>query len=145
MTAASRRKFLDGYLPYLLGHASYAMNKDFDRFVQAGGISPLEWRVLATLSDDNRLTIGELARKVVALQPTLTRAIQRMETAGLVERADDAKDLRKTRAHVTRAGRTLVATLIKRALQHEQQWLRGFSPKEVDVVRRVLQTLIERL
>ena len=137
-------RFLDAYLPYLLGHASFAINKDFDRYVQAFGVSPLEWRVLATLSDEDGLTIGDLAHKVVAQQPTLTKAIRKMEEAGLVERRSDAMDMRKTLAHVTAAGRALARKLIDGALQHEQQWVRGFGEADVEVIRRVLKVIIGR-
>lgn len=132
------------YLPYLLGHASFAINKDFDRYVQAFGISPLEWRVLATLCDDDGLTIGELAHIVVAQQPTLTKAIKKMEEEGLVRRYSDAHDLRKTLAHITPGGRALAHKLIERARQHEQQWLRGLSDSDVKTLRRVLQVIIDR-
>jgi DNA-binding MarR family transcriptional regulator len=142
--SATGTKFLDEYLPYLFGHASAALNKDFDRYVQVYGITPLEWRVLATLCDDNGLTIGELARKVVAQQPTLTKAIKKMEDSGLVDRSSDAEDLRKTLAHVTKEGRELYATLATRALQHEKQWLRGISDDEIRLLRKILQTVIHR-
>jgi DNA-binding MarR family transcriptional regulator len=108
------------------------------------GISALEWRVLATLCDEDALTIGDLARKVVAQQPTLTKAIKRMEEAGLVERGSDDADLRRTLAIVTKAGRRLAETLIERALLHEAQWLKGFSTADVETVRRVLQIVIVR-
>ena len=60
LPSAARARFLDDYLPYLLGHASHELNKDFDRYVKAAGLSPLEWRTLATLADDDGLTtVGE--------------------------------------------------------------------------------------
>ena len=73
--------FLDGYLPYLLGVASYVMNRDFHDDVKAAGLSPLEWRTLATLSDKggDGITVGELCRKVVSLQPAQTKAIKRLD------------------------------------------------------------------
>jgi DNA-binding MarR family transcriptional regulator len=141
---AAKIKFLDRYLPYLLGHASFAMNKDFDRYVGLSGISPLEWRVLATLCDDEALTIGDLARKVVAQQPTLTKAIKRMAEAGLVRRGSDDADLRRTMVSVTPVGRALAEKLIRRALEHEEQWLKGVTKEDAEIVRRVLQLIIER-
>ena len=142
--AVKKTKFLDGYLPYLFGHASAVINKDFDRYVQAFGITPLEWRVLASLCDDDGMTIGDLARKVVAQQPTLTKTIKKMEDSGLVDRGSDAEDLRKTLAHVTKAGRDLYNTLVKQALQHEQQWLRGISASEIKVLKKMLRSIITR-
>ena len=81
----SKNRFVDDYLSYLLGRASHAVYKAFDAQVKAAGLSSLEWRVLATLADGDGLTIGDLAQEVLALQPTLTKLIQRMEQDGWVE------------------------------------------------------------
>jgi hypothetical protein len=62
-TARDAPPFLDDYLPYLLGNGSFFINKDFDRYVRAFEVSPLEWRVLASLSDTDGLTIDALAKK----------------------------------------------------------------------------------
>lgn len=136
--------FLDQHLPYLFGHASYVMNKDFDVLAKAAGLAPVEWRVLASLHDDEGLTIGELARKVVARQPTLTKAIKRMHEAGLVRREDDDADLRKTRVYQTRRGQTLAVRLINVAKAHEAQLLRWLTEGEIAALKRVLQEVLRR-
>jgi DNA-binding MarR family transcriptional regulator len=143
-------RFVDDYLSYLLARASYAVYKEFDAEVKAAGLSSLEWRVLATLaSADGRgvndgLTIGELAREVLAQQPTLTKLIQRMSKSGLVERLADADDARKTRVASTPAGRKLVAGLLARAKAHEAALLAQFKGDEVQALKKILHTLIDR-
>lgn len=141
---ADSTKFLSNYLPYLLGHASFVINKDFNQYVQDSGISPLEWRILATLCDEDALTIGGLVHIVVAQQPTLTKAVKKMEETGLVLRVADEEDRRKTLVRVTAEGRRLCNSLIERALEHEQLWLRRFSAQEVETVRRVLHNVIKQ-
>lgn len=136
--------FLDQHLPYLFGHASYVMNKDFDAFAKAAGLAPVEWRVLASLHDDEGLTIGALAKKVVARQPTLTKAIKRMHEAGLVRREDDATDLRKTRVYQSRRGRTLTLRLIEVAKAHEARLLQWLTAGEIAALKRVLQEVLRR-
>lgn len=136
--------FLDQHLPYLFGHASYVMNKDFDARARAAGLAPVEWRVLASLHDGEGLTIGELARKVVARQPTLTKAIKRMHEAGLVRREDDATDLRKTRVYPTRRGRTLALRLIEAAKAHEARLLQWLTTGEIAALKHVLQEVLRR-
>ena len=138
------RVFLDDYLPYLLGRASYVINKDFDKHVQSHGLSPLEWRVLATLSDREGRTIGDLAHTVVAQQPTLTKAIKKMAAAGLVRTASGDDDQRKTLVYETSKGVELVSRLIKQAREHETALLAGFSAAEVSRLREMLRALIKR-
>jgi DNA-binding transcriptional ArsR family regulator len=83
---AAGRAFVHDYLPYLLGQANHAVHRVFAPRLRAAGLASTEWRVLATLSDGDGLTIGELAAEVLAQQPTLTKLVDRMERAGLVER-----------------------------------------------------------
>ncbi len=143
-------RFIDDYLSYLLARASYAVYKEFDAEVKKAGLSSLEWRVLATLAPGDArggaagMTIGELAREVLAQQPTLTKLIQRMSAGGLVKRLADAEDARKTRVASTAAGRKLVAGLLARAKAHEAALLAQFKGEEVEALKKILHALINR-
>jgi DNA-binding MarR family transcriptional regulator len=150
----AQARFIDDYLSYLLARASYAVYKEFDAEVKKAGLSSLEWRVLATLAPGDArgsakngnagMTIGELAREVLAQQPTLTKLIQRMSAGGLVERLADADDARKTRVASTAAGRKLVAGLLARAKAHEAALLDEFRGDEVQALKKILHALITR-
>ena len=145
-TAASAdpTSFLDDYLPYLLGHASEVMNKDFDRFVKAAGLSPVEWRTLASLERTDGLTIGALCRIVVAQQPTVTKAIKRLDEIGLVERSGDADDLRKTRVFMTARGVARARQLEQAARAHEADLLRHVSATQVRALKEALRVILTR-
>jgi hypothetical protein len=58
--------FVDDYLAYLLARASHLISSEFHAVVQASGISLMEWRVMASLSGKEALSIGELADIVLA-------------------------------------------------------------------------------
>ena len=139
--AAAGRTFVRDYLSYLLAQASYAVYKEFDARVRAAGLSSTEWRVLATLSDGDGLTIGELAREVLAQQPTLTKLVDRMERAGLVERRGDEADRRRTLVYETARGRARVAPLLVQAKAHERAALGAFAPQEAEALKRALRAL----
>lgn len=142
--ATEPASFLDDYLPYLLGHASEVMNKDFDRFVRAAGVSPIEWRTLASLERSDGLTIGELCKIVVAQQPTMTKAIKHMDEAGLVERSGDADDARKTRVYLTTLGRALARELEQAARAHEADSLRHVDSSQVRELKDALRVILAR-
>ena len=138
------QRFIDGYLSYLLARASQAVYKEFEHTVNAAGLSSLEWRVLATLSDADGMSIGDLAREVLAKQPTLTKLVQRMAEAGWVSANGDRDDGRRTLVQATRKGRAAVARLIEAARAHEAETLASFSRAEVDTLKKILRTLIAR-
>jgi DNA-binding MarR family transcriptional regulator len=135
------RTFVRDYLPYLLGQANFAVHKAFAAKVRAAGLSSTEWRVLATLSDGDGLTIGDLALEVLAQQPTLTKLADRMARAGLVERRADAADGRRTLVFATARGLTLVAPLLAQAKAHERAALAPFAAKDVAALKDVLRAL----
>lgn len=137
--------FVDDYLSYLLARASHLVSRDFHAQVKRSGLGVAEWRVLATLSDGGPVIIGELARRVLYEQPTLTKVIDRMEEAGLVTRAAQAADRRRIEVRITAAGTAAVAALLPAAKVHETQLLASYSPEEVALLKTVLRTLIDRL
>jgi DNA-binding MarR family transcriptional regulator len=139
--AAAGRTFVRDYLSYLLGQANHAVYKEFEARVRAAGLSSTEWRVLATLSDGDGLTIGELAAEVLAQQPTLTKLVDRMARAGLVERRGDESDGRRTLVFETARGRAMVAPLLAEAKAHERATLAAFPAKDVAALKTILRTL----
>ena len=147
MTATPKR-FIDDYLSYLRARASHAVYKEFEKQVNAAGLASLEWRVLATLSGGGGLTdglaIGELAREVLAKQPTLTKLVQRMAQNGWVRLGADAADARRTVVFATAKGRRVVARLIDAARAHEAELLAGIGAREVTQLKALLRNLAHR-
>jgi DNA-binding MarR family transcriptional regulator len=145
MTASQTRKsrFIDNYLSYLLSRAGHMVYREFHAHVHEAGLSSMEWRVLATLSDGDGLTVGELAREVLAEQSTLTKLVQRMEKAGWLLRGADASDARRTLVFETSKGQAVVADLLKQAKKHEAQLLANFSTSETAALKKILRALIK--
>ncbi len=135
------RRFVDDYLGYLLGQANHAMFKDFDATVRAAGLNSLEWRVLATLNDAATMSVGELTREVLSLQPTVTKLVQRLVGSGWLTLHDDPADQRRTLVAITPEGQRKVAPLIERARQQEAQALAGLSAQDIDRLKRQLRRL----
>jgi DNA-binding MarR family transcriptional regulator len=76
-----------------------------------GDFPPLPWyEVLATLSEvpDRRLKMGDLAERLVITRGGLTKLVDRLVKAGLVERAFCETDRRVSYATLTPAGSELL-------------------------------------
>ena len=137
--------FVSDYLSYLLAHASHLVSTEFHAHLRRYGVPVPTWRMLATLSDGDGRTVGELARIGLYNQPTATKIMDRLQEEGLAERRRSADDRRKTLVFITAKGRTLVDALLRDAKRHEQRVLTGYTDEEVAVLKRVLRTLITRL
>lgn len=78
-----------------------------ERDLAAAEVIPLTWYdVLIELYEapERRLRLHELARAVVLSRSTLTRTVDRLETAGLLRREPDPTDRRGAFAVLTEAG-----------------------------------------
>jgi DNA-binding MarR family transcriptional regulator len=136
------RGFVDDYLAYLLARASHLMSSEFHAVVAAKGLSLMEWRVMASLSGKDALSVGELADIVLAKQPTVTKLVGRMAQSGWVQRWDAPHDKRQSLVRLTPAGQRKVRPLLAQARAHESQVMADFQPQAVDQLKQVLERLI---
>jgi DNA-binding MarR family transcriptional regulator len=140
-TVTEAPRFVDDYLGYLLGQANHALFKDFDAVVREAGLGSLEWRVLATLSGQDAISVGQLAHEVLSQQPTVTKLLQRLQSQGWLSLADDPADQRRTLVAITPAGRKKVMPLIEQARAHEASALAGLSAAEIQRLKQQLRRL----
>lgn len=134
-------RFVDDYLGYLLGQANHTLFKDFESVVREAGLGSLEWRVLATLSEQPPMPVGQLAQEVLSQQPTVTKLVQRLGAQGWVSLSDDPLDQRRTLVAITAAGQAKASALIKLAREHEARTLAAFSTAEIQRLKQQLQRL----
>lgn len=99
--------------------------------------------MLATLSDSAPLPVGQLAREVLAQQPTVTKTLDRRVAQGWVDRQPDASDARRARVALTAAGRAHVAPLLLAADAHESLRLQALAAPEQARLRDRLRALVQ--
>jgi DNA-binding MarR family transcriptional regulator len=135
--------FIDDYLAYLLAQASHLISHEFHGVVRKSGLSVLQWRVLATLSDGTTRSVGEVATIVLTPQSTLTRVIDRMSEQGLVKRVADGLDRRVTLLRITPKGGRTARKLVQMARDHEISVLAPLAPGQAEAFKASLRLLIE--
>lgn len=135
--------FVADYLAALLAQASQLISAEFHAVVQASGFSVTEWRILATLTGSEGMSIGGLSEVSVSKQPTVTRLLDRMEAKGYVERFAHDTDRRITMVRIAPQGRTIVADLIRQAKEHELRVLEPFGLKRAEELKETLRRIIE--
>ena len=137
-------RFTDDYLLYLLAQASAAASAAFHGELAAQGVPVSTWRILATLYPDAPASIGELAASCLTKQPTMTRQIDRLARAGLVQRSAATGDRRKVTVSLTQEGRALADRLTTMARAHEARILQGYDAAQAQQVKDVLTGLLTR-
>ena len=127
-----------------IGETAHALRKAFTRRAANVGVTGAQWKVLfkLTLKPDLRQT--DLA-DLLDIEPiTLTRIIDRLQEAGLVERTPDPNDRRAWRLHVTEKAQPVVGKLRAIADEMTADAFAGIDPKDIDVTRKVLAQVRER-
>jgi MarR family transcriptional regulator for hemolysin len=127
-----------------IGETAHALRKAFTRRAASVGVTGAQWKVLfkLTLKPDLRQT--DLA-DLLDIEPiTLTRIIDRLQEAGLVERTPDPTDRRAWRLHVTAKAQPVVEKLRAIANEMTAEVFAGIDPKDIEVTRTVLAQVRER-
>lgn len=114
------------------------MRKAFDRRAVGLGVTRAQWKVLFRLERQPGLRQIELADMLDIEPITLSRIIDRLEEAGLVERLADPADRRAWRLHITARAKPLVEKLRSVADEMIAEAFAGIDPKHIEITRQVL-------
>ena len=100
---------LNQFDPYLINRISARWNADMTEVLREHDLTTVRMRTLAVLSVAPGLTINELSVYAVTEQSTLSRNLDAMEEAGLIERRMRENDARVREIHITGEGRDAFA------------------------------------
>ncbi len=85
----------------------------FEQLLKPSGLTGAQYNVLRILrgAGPDGLCRNELRDRLLSRMPDVTRLLDRMEAAGLVDRVRETEDRRMVRTHLTVEGRRLVDAL----------------------------------
>ena len=125
-------------LPFEIGETAHALRKAFDRRAFGLGVTRAQWKVLFRLERQPGLRQIELA-DLLDIEPiTLSRIIDRLEEARLVERVADPADRRAWRLHVAKTAQPLIEKLRAVANEMTAQAFEGIPSEDIEIARQVL-------
>ena len=125
-------------LPFEISETAHALRKAFDRRAVGFGVTRAQWKVLFRLNRQPGLRQIELADMLDIEPITLSRIVDRLEEAGLVQRVADPADRRAWRLHVTATAQPLVERLRAVADEMIADAFAGIDPKDIEITRQVL-------
>lgn len=130
-------------LPRLLLQAREAVMAHTRPSLREHGLSDQQWRVLRVLGEHGTVETGRVAREAFILGPSLTGVLSRMERDGLIRRARDPADQRRTVVEATDRGLALVATL-SRAIEAHYDWMeKSLGKQKLAQLYALLDAVIE--
>lgn len=132
---------LEGFAPYLMNRIMGRYNAALRDDLAALGLTTPKARALAVLAVIEAPLIRELAVYAVTDPSTLSRALDQLESDGLIRREACASDSRATRVYLTAAGRAAFEALWPQMAKAEAALFRGIPDSE----RRVFLTTLQRI
>ena len=113
-----------------------------DRLSAEGlSITVVQAGMLFLLGQRDGRTMTELSRLLFTENSSMTRLVDRMEKAGLVQRRTDPQDRRTLTISITEAGRKQAAAAKKIVRGVNEDIKARLSPEELEVLKRVLGRL----
>ena len=137
-----RMPFIQRNLPRLLLQARESVMAHTRPRLREHALSDQQWRVLRVLGEHGVVETGKVAREAFILGPSLTGVLNRMERDGLIRRARDADDQRRTVVAATDKGMQLVAMLSQTIEAHDAWMEKSLGKQQLAQLYELLDKVI---
>ena len=141
----AKPKALTGLPSYLLTRIAHRYNQTIHAELRAIGLSTISTRIIASLKVFDALTINELCVHALAEQPTMSRALDRLEADGIIKRTVKDEDNRKRVVRLTEEGEILFERIWPVTLSANEKMFEGISNQDRDVTMRTLLKVLENI
>ena len=140
LDAAGRRR-----LPPLLRRAWYSLNQAFRRRIAHSGLTPDQFTILRLLLEGSKegLTQREIGAQMCSDPNTIASLLDRMQSAGLLERCAHESDRRAHRVRMLPKGRKLYSELRLVAVSLQSQILSVLSDERREQFLADLELIAE--
>ena len=136
---------LTGLPSYLLTRIARRYNQTIHTELKVIGLSTIATRIIGSLKVLNELTINELCVHAVAEQPTMSRALDRLEADGVISRTVNDEDNRKRVVRLTPEGEAICERIWPVMLDANEAIFQGISEHDRDVTMRTLLKVLENI
>ena len=117
---------------YLLNDSARLFRRAFNARTRDTGITALQWRMITYLKRHEGIRQGPLAELIEVEPITLSRMVDRLAEAGLVERRADPTDRRAWRLYLTARAGDMLGAMRPIAEKLTEEATEGLSAAEVD-------------
>lgn len=135
---------LESHLGFWLRFVSNHVSGEFQKRVEASGVSVSEWVALRRLFRPGGASPAELIAALGMTKGAISKIVSHLQERGLVERALVSDDRRAQQVVLTTAGTTLVPKLAALADQNDEAFFGHLSRRQRDQLRHVMQDIVRR-
>ncbi len=126
---------------FQLAKASQLASRFLSQKVAELNLTPVQALVLGFLHQEDQITSSELGRKSELDSATLTGILDRLETAGVIERKNNPDDRRSIHIHLTPKGQALSREAIQIIATANIEFLQGLTKEQKDDLFNIIKKL----
>lgn len=135
---------LERFLPYRLSILANRISSTLARaYAETFDLTIPEWRVMAVLGRFAPLTANAICEATQMDKVTVSRAMQRLERAGRIERTTDETDRRRVLLRLSADGLDVYGRIAPLALDYEERLIADLTPEERDALVLLIDRLTE--
>ncbi|OUR78069.1 hypothetical protein A9Q83_08760 [Alphaproteobacteria bacterium 46_93_T64] len=136
---------LQNFLPYRLTKLSGVISRSLaERYSRQFDLSIHEWRVVAIIGETPGLTARQVGKFASLDKVNISRAIDKLEKNGRLQRKVMAHDRRAYSLELTKTGEEILNKIVPLALEFEAKLMDGFSETEIGTIHTYLNKLDHR-
>jgi DNA-binding MarR family transcriptional regulator len=136
---------IQDYIGYQLVQICKAHRQHAEASLNKLGVHVGQEMILLQLWIEEGIPQSQLVTCMEVEPPTVTKMLQRMECAGLIERRPDPDDARVSRVYLTERGRALEQSVLDVWKQLEARIMSGLSLTEQTLLHRLLMQVSTNL
>lgn len=130
---------------YLINRISHRYNHNVQSELKALGLTTLNARIIVCLKVYGQLTVNELSIHAIAEQPTMSRALDRMEDDGLISRVAGEQDSRSRVAGLTAKGKAMYLRIMPIMAGANEHLLAGLKAEDQTRLMALLTQVLKQL
>lgn len=132
--------FMSDYLT-MMDTLSKSMSRELDA---ACALTPLQYRILIRIAADEGVHAKDLADALDVRVSTISTAVNRLASRTLIERREDAKDMRIVRLGITACGTETLARADRTVKQLTTEYWASLSAEQLDAATRSSISAVRR-
>jgi MarR family 2-MHQ and catechol resistance regulon transcriptional repressor len=123
----------------VLGKAFHAMAKFTMAGIQESGLGDSDFRVLEALLHKGPLPVNVIGPKVFLTPGSISTAVDRLFSKGLVSRDENPEDRRIRLVALTESGKALIRPIYRKHVEDVRQVFADFTPSELRQLERLMK------
>ena len=124
---------------FLLAKAYQKAHGNFKRHLLPHGLTPVQHLILESLWGEEGLSVGEIGKRLVLDNATLSGILDRMTEKGWIVKEPDEEDKRFIRVYLTDRARELKPLLVEKRELANEEIVSGLNLEEKVLLKRLLR------